>query len=265
MGIVLSKQQKKITTITIIVFLLLIPIILWAVYFSNISQYNHNLGGNIARMAEYSTLYSRLLISYWFGFSILTGIFASSYKGLSTLRYFILSLVLSPVITIFIIFMIKTNYDSNFCISHQIKECPYCKEYINMYATKCRYCSSTLDKDNSNEQIEAKKPKQESLNISERFKNSKQTIQEIGDKESQEMTNSLNLQDKKLSRYDIVVEYIGNDQLLYNLLMSKNFTEKEIEFLNRCSEIIQSKKEKTDSKFINRAYLLLKKYLTELQ
>ena len=85
-------------------------------------------------------------IIFWFIFSILVGAFADS-KGRSGIGFFILSLLLSPLIGFLVALVSPTNIESleNQAIeSGDMKKCPFCAEVIRREALVCRYCNKEV-------------------------------------------------------------------------------------------------------------------------
>ena len=83
------------------------------------------------------------IFGFWIVLSILVGIFAGS-KGLSGFGYFVLSLLLSPLIALIILLINQPKTEDRALITGASKKCPYCAELIRAEARVCRYCQREL-------------------------------------------------------------------------------------------------------------------------
>lgn len=80
----------------------------------------------------------------WVLLCILVGIFANS-KGRSSIGFFFISLILSPIIG-FLIALIVAPHEDEIMKNKNLKKCPYCKELIKEDAIICKHCHKDLNK-----------------------------------------------------------------------------------------------------------------------
>ncbi len=263
---IFTRKQKIVIVLSIILFMLIIPILLWIDYYDSIEYYNTSLGGNIARMYAYSNLTSNLYMSYWMGFSILVGIVANAYKGLNSIKFLLLSLAISPIGGFIAVILSKKSYTEEFCLRQGIKQCSECREYVDIQAKKCKYCMSTfashkktsknIEKPQPEDDIKSK-PVTESI---KQYNKSKESVEPNKD------ISQLNISKfKGMSKYEIINGYIGNHQVLYDTLTTYTFSEKEIEFLSKVTSILSKQKDKTDERIISRSFIVLKNHIEELK
>ena len=83
----------------------------------------------------------------WFVFAVIVGIFASS-KGRSGFGYFLLSVVLTPLITGLLVAVLPSLKQSTPDLQGATPEthvrCPDCRELVRADASKCKHCGCAL-------------------------------------------------------------------------------------------------------------------------
>jgi hypothetical protein len=81
---------------------------------------------------------------FWFLFSIAAGILASN-RGRSGILWFILSIFISPLISIiFLLVMQNLKDDEDKPNPDTHVKCPDCRELVRIDARKCKHCGSGL-------------------------------------------------------------------------------------------------------------------------
>ena len=86
------------------------------------------------------------IIFFWLILSIVAGVIASG-KGRSGLGFFLLSIVLSPLIGIICALAAGRNeraLERGLVNSGDMRKCPSCAELVRQEAVKCRFCGEAL-------------------------------------------------------------------------------------------------------------------------
>lgn len=90
-------------------------------------------------------------VFFWVFFSIIVGVFAGN-RGRSGAGWFVLSLLISPLIT-FLLVAVSKNLDPARQISQPStathRKCPACAELILPEAVVCKHCGSKVEADTS--------------------------------------------------------------------------------------------------------------------
>lgn len=87
-----------------------------------------------------------MMIVFWLLLAVLVGVYASS-KGRSGVGYFLLAVLLSPLIGFIIVLVlspITENTDAKAISSGEMKKCPNCAEIVKAEAKLCKHCHSEL-------------------------------------------------------------------------------------------------------------------------
>ena len=89
-----------------------------------------------------------MLFVPWLVFSILVGAYASS-KGRSSIAYFLISMVLSPILGLAIALAAEPDTDKleqRAIDAGKRRKCPYCAELVKNEARICKHCGKEIAK-----------------------------------------------------------------------------------------------------------------------
>ena len=87
-------------------------------------------------------------IIVWLVLAILVGVFANN-KGRSGVGFFLLAVLLSPLIGLVIALLVSPNekaLESEAIANGGLKKCPHCAELVKEEANLCKHCQSPLEK-----------------------------------------------------------------------------------------------------------------------
>ena len=88
------------------------------------------------------------ILIFWIGLSIFVGYFASKHRGRSGFGWFVLSLIVSPLIGVLILLLLGENREKLEAIKLQsgdVRKCPFCAELIKFEAVVCKHCGRELE------------------------------------------------------------------------------------------------------------------------
>jgi hypothetical protein len=89
-----------------------------------------------------------MVIILWLILSILVGAYANS-KGRSGIGYFILSMILTPVLGLIIAIIVEPDIDKlveKAISTGKRRKCPYCAELVKNEAKICKHCGKEIAK-----------------------------------------------------------------------------------------------------------------------
>lgn len=79
----------------------------------------------------------------WFIFALGCAIYASN-KGRDGGRWFVISLLLSPLIGFILLLASKDISEQTALADGHVKKCPQCAEFIKPDAIKCKHCGASI-------------------------------------------------------------------------------------------------------------------------
>lgn len=89
-----------------------------------------------------------MIFILWFVLAALVGVYANS-KGRSGIIFFMISLILSPLIGIVIAVLSPADtskMEQDALDTGSVKKCPACAELVKIEAVKCKHCNTDLPK-----------------------------------------------------------------------------------------------------------------------
>lgn len=85
-----------------------------------------------------------MLVFFWFAFAVVVAVAAGS-RGRSWLGWFLLSLVISPLLTLILVLVLPSIKDRATPETHV--RCPDCRELVLIGAKVCKHCGAKLTGD----------------------------------------------------------------------------------------------------------------------
>lgn len=79
---------------------------------------------------------------FWFVFALVVGFLAIN-KGRSGMGFFILSILISPLLS-FIILLVLGVSEEGLYRNGELKRCSNCKEFVKLGALECKHCGNDL-------------------------------------------------------------------------------------------------------------------------
>ena len=83
-----------------------------------------------------------VIVIFWVIFALFVGFIAIN-KGRSGMGFFILSILLSPLLGLIIVLILGVNEEGLYN-NGELKKCPNCKEYVKLGASICKHCGNDL-------------------------------------------------------------------------------------------------------------------------
>src|SRR5262245_22211397 len=86
------------------------------------------------------------LFFVWFFLSIIVGVVAHSRRGRDGTGWFLLSLLISPLLAGLLVLALADKRVKRAAIAEarESRDCPFCSERIKRSAVRCRYCGADL-------------------------------------------------------------------------------------------------------------------------
>ena len=85
-------------------------------------------------------------VLFWFILAILVGVYASS-KGRSGIGFFLIAILLSPLIGFIIALIVdpvQASVEARALETGDVKKCPYCAELVKSEAKVCKHCHKDI-------------------------------------------------------------------------------------------------------------------------